>query len=67
MNKKGKQQNLMKITLCIEENKIECKESGSDIFFYIINIYTYENKNHIHQVFLFTWNLNQQQPAQSGY
>ena len=21
----------MKITLCIEENKIECKESGSDI------------------------------------
>ena len=21
----------MKITLCVEENKIECKESGSDI------------------------------------
>ena len=25
------QPNLMKITLCVEENKIECKESGSDI------------------------------------
>ena len=21
----------MKVTLCVEENKIECKESGSDI------------------------------------
>ena len=31
INKKGKQPNLMKITLCVEENKIECKESGSDI------------------------------------
>ena len=34
MNKdkqKGKQPNLMKITLCVEENKIECKESESDI------------------------------------
>ena len=31
MNKKGKQPNLMKITLCVEENKIKCKESGSDI------------------------------------
>ena len=31
MNKKGKQPNLMKITLCVEENKIQCKESGSDI------------------------------------
>ena len=31
MNKKGKQPTLMKIILCVEENKIECKESGSDI------------------------------------
>ena len=31
MNKKGKQPNLMKITLCVEENKIECKDRGSDI------------------------------------
>ena len=31
INKKGKQSNLIKITLCVEENKIECKESGSDI------------------------------------
>ena len=30
-DKKGMQQNLMKITLCVEKNKIECKESGSDI------------------------------------
>ena len=31
MNKKGKQPSLMKITLCVEENKIECKDRGSDI------------------------------------
>ena len=29
--KQGKQPNLMKIKLCVEENKIECKGSGSDI------------------------------------
>ena len=31
INKKGKQTNLMKITLCVEEIKIECEESGSHI------------------------------------
>ena len=38
-------------------------------YIYIINIYTFENKIHNHQVgiFLFTWDLNQQEPDQRGY
>ena len=38
-------------------------------FFYIINIYTFENKNHNHQadIFLCTWDLIQQEPIQRSY
>ena len=63
-----------------EENNIEngkvvdSEKHCSFIFFiyiytYIINICTFENKIHNHQVgiFLFTWNLNQQEPDQRGY
>ena len=39
INKKDTQPNLMKITLCIEENKTECKESGSDIKAIYQNLY----------------------------
>ena len=33
---------------------------------YVVNIHTFENKNHNHQVgiFLCTWDLNQQEPVQ---
>ena len=38
----------MKITLCVEENKIECKESGSDIkAIYQFLILTSENREKI--------------------
>ena len=39
------------------------------IYIYIINIHTFENKIHNHQVgiFLFTWDFNQQEPDQRGY
>ena len=39
-------------------------------FFYISSTFTqFDNKNHNHQVgiFLFTWDLIQQEPAQRGY
>ena len=40
-----------------------------NFIFYITNIYTFENKNQNHQVstFLGTWDLNQQEPVQTGY
>ena len=40
-----------------------------NFFLYVINIYTFESKNHNHQVgiFLCIWNLSQQKPVQRGH
>ena len=53
----------------LDKKAVLTKENIYSFYIYISNIYRFENKNHNHQVgiFVYTWDLNQQEPVQRGY
>ena len=53
----------------LDKKAVLTKENIYTFYIYISNIYRFENKNHNHQVgiFVYTWDLNQQEPVQRGY